>query len=57
MTKQKTIISGPMEHAGENFYFRNVHIFINGMKNMVIIKDDKLVRNNLYTCFKGKLFY
>ena len=24
---------------------------------MVIIKNDKLVKNNLYICFKGKPFY
>ena len=46
-----------MEHAGKNICFRDVHIFVNGVKNMAIIKRDKLVRDNFYTCFKGKTFY
>ena len=29
-----------MEHAGKNLYFRDVHIFVNRMKNMVIIKSE-----------------
>ena len=32
-------------------------MFINLVKNMVIIKKDKLAKNNLYICFKGKAFY
>ena len=47
------VIDGPIEHAGKNIDFRDAHIFINRMKNMVIIKSDKLMKNNLYTYFKG----
>ena len=46
-----------MEHEGKNNYFRDVHIFVNRMRNLIIIKSDKLVKNNLYICFKSNKFY
>ena len=55
--QKTTVTGGPIEHAGKNIHFRNVHVLINRMKNMVIIKGDKLVRNSFHICFKGKSFY
>ena len=54
----KTVVTGgPIEHAGKDTYFRDVHIFIDRIKDMAIVKGEKLVRDNLYTCFKGKALH
>ena len=50
------VIDDDMKHFDKNIFFRDVHNFIDRIKNIVIIKDDKLVRNNLYTCFKDHVF-
>ena len=55
--KKNRVIGGPLEHANKKNYFRDIHMFVNRMKIMAIIKSDKLVNNNMYTCFKGKTFY
>ena len=46
-----------MEHAGKNIYFRDVHIFVNRVKDIITIIKYKLVCDNFYICFKGKAFY
>ena len=55
--QKTTVIGGPMEHAGKYIYFRDMHIFVNLMNNIIVIKSDELMRNNFYICFKGKAFY
>ena len=41
-----------MKHAKKNTYFRNVHFFIEKIKNIAIIQSEQHIRNNLFTCFK-----
>ena len=41
-----------MKHAKKNTYFRNVHFFIERVKNIAIIQSEQHVRNNLFTCFR-----
>ena len=41
-----------IEHSEKDIYFRNVHVFIERIKNMTQIKDDILIRNNLYSCLR-----
>ena len=51
------IIDNSIENVEKNIYFRDVHIFIDKIKNMTIIKSEKLIRDNLYTCFKNKILH
>lgn len=44
---------GPIEHTGKDTYFRDVNVFIERVKDMAEVKGAELVRQNLYTCFKG----
>ena len=52
-----TIIDEFMKHVDKNIYFRDVHMFVDRIKNVIVIKSDKLVKNNLYICFKNRAFY
>ena len=42
------VIAFAMKHVNKNIYFRDVHVFIEKVKNMIIIKEIKMIRNNLY---------
>ena len=42
-------------HTSKNIYFWNVHFFIEWVKNLVIVKDAELMRNNLWTCFRDTI--
>ena len=55
--QKTTVIGGFMENAGKTLYFRDIHMFVNRVKNLTIIKKDKVARDNLYICFKSKTFY
>ena len=37
-----------MKHAEKNIYFRNVYVFIERVKNMTIIKENEMIKNNFY---------
>ncbi len=41
-----------MQYAEKDTYFRNVHLFIDRVKNIAVIKSVEVVRNNLYTCLR-----
>ena len=41
-----------MKHAKKNTYFRDVHLFIERVKNIAIIQDGQHVRDNLFTCLR-----
>ena len=41
-----------IEHSEKNIYFRDVYIFIERIKNIAQIKENLIVRNNLYICFR-----
>ena len=45
-----------IEHIEKNIYFRNVHLFIERIKNMTVIKNAKMIKNNLYTRFRDIVF-
>lgn len=42
-----------MEHAEKDTIFRDIHLFIKQVKDIVAIRGDKIVRQNLSTCLKG----
>lgn len=44
---------GPMEHSGENIYFRDVHLFLNRVKNIAMMDNASQIRENLNTCLRG----
>ena len=43
----------PIVHAGKDTYFRDVNDFIDRVRDMADVKGAELVRQNLYTCFRG----
>ena len=40
----------------KNFYYRNVHLFCEKIKNLIITKKQKIVRVNLNICFRNFVF-
>ncbi len=50
----KTIaIALTIEYIEKDIYFCDVHVFIERCKNMVAIKDSKIIKNNLYIYLRG----
>ena len=50
----KSAVTGNLiEHAGKDTYFRDVHLFVERAKDVATTKGEELVRQNLYTCFRG----
>jgi hypothetical protein len=47
-----TVTDDSMQHAEKNTYFRDVHFFIDRVKNIVVIKEAETIRNNLYICLR-----
>ncbi len=43
----------PMQHAGKDTFFRDIHLFIDRVKDFAMIKSYDAVRNNLHTCLRG----
>ena len=39
-------------HFEKNTYFRNVHVFIDRVKDMTLMKRFDVIRNNLFTCLR-----
>ena len=50
------IIENFIEHIGKNIYFRDVYLFIERIKNMTVIKNAKMIKNNFYTCLRDTAF-
>ncbi len=42
-----------MQYAEKNIFFKNIHLFIDRVKNFAMIKDYDAVKNNLYTCLRS----
>ena len=50
----KTVATGdPMEHAGKDTIFRDVHLFMERIRDIAAVKRDEVVRQNLSMCLKG----
>ena len=49
---KSAITDNAIEHSDKDIYFRNIHIFIERIKNIAQIKEDALMRNNLYICLR-----
>jgi hypothetical protein len=41
-----------MQHVEKDIYFRDVHLFLDRVKDFVMTKEVEIVRNNLYTCLR-----
>jgi hypothetical protein len=41
-----------MQHADKDIFFKDIHLFINRVKNITVIKSAKIVKSNLYTCLR-----
>ena len=46
-------IDAAMKSTSENIVFRDVHLFMTRTKNFVVIKDENIVRRNLFQCLKN----
>ena len=46
------VIVSSMTHFDKDVIFHNVHVFVNRVNKLIIIKKAKLVRNNLSTCLR-----
>ena len=42
-----------MEHAGKDTIFRDVHLFVERVRDIAAVRGHGLVRQNLSTCLKG----
>ena len=47
-----SLIDNSIEHANKDTYFRDVHLFTERIKNMIVVKGAKLTRQNLYICLR-----
>ena len=45
--------SEPIVHTGKDIIFRDVHVFIDRIKDLSLIKGPELIRTNLSTCLRG----
>ena len=43
----------PMKHAEKNIYFKDIHLFVIRIKKTAMIKDNQLIKNNLWTCLRN----
>ena len=50
--EKNAIIDNSIEHSNKNTYFRNIHLYIERIKNMTIFKDVDVIRANLYNCMR-----
>ena len=50
--EKNAIIDNSIEHSNKNTYFRNIHLYIERIKNMTILKDVDVIRANLYNCMR-----
>ena len=49
----KTIATtSAMKHSEKNIYFRDIHLFFERCSNIAAIKDDQLIRDNLFICLR-----
>lgn len=49
---KSTSMGSPIEHAGKETYFRDIHLFVERAKDLAVIKGS-MVRENLWTCLRG----
>ena len=44
-----------LKYADKNIYFRNVHLFVERVQNIIKIKNLEMIRNNLYICLRDTI--
>ena len=44
-----------LKHSDKDFYFRNVYVFINKVKKLTIIKNNKQVKKNYNLIYEKQL--
>ena len=50
------VIENLIKYFDKNIYFRDVDIFIDRVKNMIVVKNVELFRQNFYICFRDIIF-
>lgn len=52
--ESKTIDTAPaIEHSGKSTFFRDIHVFVDRVKDVARAKGDVLLRQNLQICLRG----
>ena len=52
--ESKSVDTAPaIEHTGKSTFFRDIHVFIDRVKDVVRAKGDTLLRQNLQICLRG----
>jgi hypothetical protein len=53
MYENKSVLTEEfIEHAEKNIYFRNVHLFLKRVKNVIKMKNVNQIRKNLFICLR-----
>ena len=50
---KSVIIENHIEHIEKNIYFQDVHLFIERIKDITVIKNAKMIKNHFYTYFRN----
>ena len=48
------VIDDSIIHVDKKIYYKNVHFFVNRIKNMITIKNKKFFRENLWICLRSR---
>ena len=48
-----SFIDNSIEYVDKNIYFKNVYLFTKRIKNIIIVKKNKLTRQNFYICLRN----
>ena len=51
------VIENFIKYFDKNIYFRDVDMFIDRMKNIIVVKNVELIRQNLYIYFRDIIFF
>ena len=54
--EDKTIfINDSIFYFDKNTFFKNIHLFVSRVKNIVVVKNFKLIRKNFWTCLRDRV--
>ena len=54
--KKSAAIEKILTHSKKDIYYKNVHVFVEKIKEMIIIFDVEQIRRNLFFCLKDTIF-
>ena len=54
--KKSVTTKNVLKHFEKNTYYKNVHVFVERVKEMAIVLNANVIRRNLSSCFRGTAF-